>query len=959
MCRYSVRSILRKVLLALPFLLAGVSVWAASGKGDSASDPVADPEAVVVCGKARFTVLTSRLIRMEWAEDGVFEDNATLAITNRRLPVPAYKKSVSGNAVTIRTADLTLRYKGPGCFDAKNLSVEFSMKDARAPKGLRKVRWVPGADDSGNLMGTFRTLDGCKGFEQINFRDDPYEPGILSRDGWALVDESERHLLVKDGSDWGEWVAARPAGERVDWYLFAYGHDYTQALADFTAVAGKIPLPPKYVFGYWWSRYWQYSDFEIVDLAKEIRSYSIPVDVMVIDMDWHDIWTLQLKRSPKDEFGEKIGWSGYTWQQQLFPNPDRTLRQLHWMKLKTSLNLHPASGIQPYEECYENFVGDYLSRTKDYDGPEGYVYKEGDSLLYRHGDPRTRSTRLALAGEKAPVPFRMSQQAWADAYFHSVIRPLEKQGVDFWWLDWQQWKLSEYVPNLSNTYWLNYTFFNDKVRQSKSLGLAADRPLIYHRWGGLGSHRYQIGFSGDCYDTWEVLRFLPYFTATSSNVGYGYWGHDIGGHMRLKGTDPYKPEVYTRWLQYGVFTPIFKTHCAKSAKTERRFWAYPPEYAAPMREAVRLRYDLSPYIYDAARQAYDTGVSICRPMYYGWPENEEAYAMKEQYLFGDHILATAVCTPVDAETGLAPREVWFPQGCDWYDMATGMLYKGGQTLTLSYTLDENPWYVKAGSILPMADAGIQSLQEKNNVLRLLVAPGDGESAYRHYEDDGLSQAYSRDFATTLITKSATPESCTVTVAAREGSYAGMDPQRRLQFVLEGVSVPSQVSLDFGGASVVLPYAELPEQGPDQAVWTYVGKDLAVAIYLPETPASEEVRVRCAFEPVNRTILRGKKGLFHRMMRMTPAMKDMFNTSVDSFKLLSRPFLKVAQCASLIEARPERMMSYLNDIDIRAIEEDLQREADTVRETEKDAEKAGRKVANILRFITCIQVQSRF
>ena len=133
----------------------------------------------------------------------------------------------------------------------------------------------------------------------------------------------------------------------------------------------------------------------------------------------------------------------------------------------------------------------------------------------------------------------------------------------------------------------------------------------------------------------------------------------------------------------------------------------------------------------------------------------------------------------------------------------------------------------------------------------------------------------------------------------------------------------------------------------------------MAIYLPETPASEEVCVRCEFEPVNRAILQGKKGLFHRMMRMTPAMKDMFNTSVDSFKLLSRPFLKVAQCASLIEARPERMMSYLNDIDIHAIEEDLQCEADTVKETEKDAEKAERKVANILRFITRIQAQSRF
>ena len=913
---------MKKILLGITLLFAAIVA-----RGAEVNDPVANPAAVVVVGNARFTVLTPRLIRMEWAADGVFEDRASLAVVNRRLPVPSFKVSKSRNRATIKTSALTLQYKGPGKFTAKNLSVEFAM-------GGKKVKWVPGADAGGNLLGTFRTLDGCKGYSQMNYGD-PYDPGVISRDGWAIVDESSRHLFEKCDADWGEWVAERPEGERADLYIFAYGHDYKAALQDFTKIAGRIPLPPKYVFGYWWSRYWQYSDFEFIELAKEIRSHDIPIDIMVIDMDWHDTWTLRRRNSPVDEFGQRIGWTGYTWQKELFPDPARTLSELHSLNLRTSLNLHPASGIQPYEDCYDAFVKDYLSRTDDYDGPKGYRYAGGENPIYLRSNPDTKSDRKTEAGEKCPVPFRIDQIAWADAYFNSVIHPLEDQGVDFWWLDWQQYKQSEYVSGLSNTFWLNHTFFNDKVRRSVSQGPAAPRPLIYHRWGGLGSHRYQIGFSGDCFDTWDVLRFLPYFTATSSNVGYGYWGHDIGGHQ-AEG-DPFKPEIFTRWLQYGVFTPIFKTHSTKSALIERRVWTYEPKYSGPMREAIRLRYSLSPYIYGAAREAYDTGICICRPMYYDYPEAPEAYEMKEQFLFGDDILASAVCEPVDAGTGLAPRRIWFPAGNDWYDVATGRIYKGGQTLDLSCTLDENPWYVKAGAIIPMASESIGSLQEKSNVLKLFVAPGDGESSCSVYEDDGMSQAYPADFARTLVQKRSDASSCTVTVMPREGSFAGMDASRRIEFVLEGVSVPVKVTLN--GA---------------EAQWRYVGKDLAVVVEAPEAPASQKTVLEVTYGEFDRELLRGRKGVIRRMMAYTPVFKDVYNTSVDPYKLLSRPFLVVAQCASRIEAEPSKLAEYLKGIDVEAIKKDLEEEIDVLSKSGRGD--AAERIARIRGAISVIEAQ---
>ena len=511
------------------------------------NDPVANPKAQVVSGNARFTVLTDRLIRMEWSENGKFEDNATLAIINRNLPVPAFTTARSGSGVQIKTSAVTLNYSGNGRFDKENLSVSFKLNG-------KTVTWYPGKEDTGNLMGTARTLDGCMGPDKIN-NNDPMELGIISRDGWAIVDESARHIFVKDDSDWGEWVQARGEGDVQDLYIFAYGHDYTDALADFTKVAGKIPLPPKYVFGYWWSRYKAYSADELIALGKEFRNRNIPMDVMIIDMDWHETWQSSARRQRRDEFGQSIGWTGYSWNRDLFPDTKGFLAELHDMGFKTALNLHPASGIGVREDCYEDFVADYISRTDDYDGPEGYIYKGGEKIT---------ETMTAVKGYRANVPFRMSQQEWADAYFNSVIHPLEVEGVDFWWLDWQQWKLSKYVENLSNTFWLNYTFFNDKVRRNR--GVAAEeseRPMTYHRWGGLGSHRYQLGFSGDTHILWEVLGYLPYFTATASNVGYGYWGHDLGGHMQ-RGQIPTDPQLYTRWLQYGVFSPLFKTHCTSS-----------------------------------------------------------------------------------------------------------------------------------------------------------------------------------------------------------------------------------------------------------------------------------------------------------------------------------------------------------------------------------------------------------
>ena len=430
--------------------------------------PRANDEAVVLAGSnARFTVLTPQLIRMEWSEDGVFEDRASLTFINRSLPVPQFKVTKTAKKVVIKTSDVTLTYQiGSVPFNESNLKVEFLTAGV-------KTLWTPGMDDKGNLMGTTRTLDNVDG--RLHTEKDPLEKGLLSRDGWAIVDDSDKYLMDEN---W--WVAARPQNNYIDWYIFAYGHEYKKALADYSKVAGRSPLPPRQTFGYWWSRYWQYSDSELKDIIDRLRSIDIPVDILIIDMDWHETWGLD-KDPELDEYGQRIGWTGYTWQKELFPAPELMFKWAHDAGLKTALNLHPASGIQPYEECYERFCKEY-----GWDQP-------GKS-----------------------VPFKIDEKKWADAYYNAVLKPIELQGNDFWWLDWQQWKESKYNPGLSNTFWLNHVFYNYAKDNYPNL-----RPFLYHRWGGLGSHRYPLGFSGDTIITWESLEYQPEFTATAANVNYG------------------------------------------------------------------------------------------------------------------------------------------------------------------------------------------------------------------------------------------------------------------------------------------------------------------------------------------------------------------------------------------------------------------------------------------------------
>ena len=644
-----------------------------------------DPAAVIRLPHARITLLTSRLLRIEFSPQERFEDRPSQAFWYRRQPAPAYARRETRRGVEIETEHLLLRYR-PGRPKLTPGALSVTVKATGAV-----WKYGDGPARGGNLRGTARTLD-----ERLGSL--PLEPGLLGRSGWAVIDDTAALLFNRDG-----WLAPRqPEPEARDLYFFGYGRDYPACLQDFCRVAGPPPLPPRWALGNWWSRYWAYSASELLELMGEFRDHDVPLSVCIVDMDWHITRT----------GNSSTGWTGYTWNTALFPDPPGFLAALHSLGLKTALNLHPAEGIHPHEAAYPEFA----------------------RLLGQ--DP----------AEARPIAFDLANPGFAGPYFDRLHHPLEAQGVDFWWIDWQQGRRST-LPGLDPLWWLNHLHFHDLGRDG------VKRPFIFSRWGGLGNHRYPIGFSGDTIVNWPALDFQPYFTATAANVGYGWWSHDIGGHMHGQEDD----ELYTRWVQFGVFSPIFRLHSTKRGQHERRPWGRGAAAARIAGDAMRLRHRLIPYIYTMAWRNHTTGLPLVAPLYYSHPDEDAAYRCPNAYWFGSQLLAAPFTRPADPQTGLSTQTVWLPpvsepeaagqQGASsapatpapWTGFFDGQPYPAGEQ-TITGGLESIPVFARPGALVPLGPpAGWGSIQAPAD-LHLLVFPG-ASNRFELYEDDGETQAY--------------------------------------------------------------------------------------------------------------------------------------------------------------------------------------------------------------------------
>jgi alpha-glucosidase (family GH31 glycosyl hydrolase) len=356
--------------------------------------------------------------------------------------------------------------------------------------------------------------------------------------------------------------------------------------------------------------------------------------------------------------------------------------------------VHPADGVRAYEEIY----------------------------------PEMAEALGMDAAEQQTIKFDCTSTKFLEAYFKYLHHPKERQGVDFWWIDWQQGKNSK-LPGLDPLWSLNHYHYLDNKKHNS-------RPLILSRYAGLGSHRYPIGFSGDSIISWKSLQFQPYFTATASNVGYSWWSHDIGGHML--GT--YDEELQIRWVQFGVFSPILRLHCSGSIFNHKEPWNYSAETSRIMKKYLRLRHRLIPYLYSMNYRMHQSGIPLMCPMYYNYPEVEEAYQAPNEYFWGTEMICLPITEPVNTVIQAAKTKAWIPEGI-YIDWMTGMIYKGNMWLNLYRNMELMPILLKAGAIVPCAVLGeSQNGTDNPKKLEITVCAGaDGE--FTLYEDDGISMDY--------------------------------------------------------------------------------------------------------------------------------------------------------------------------------------------------------------------------
>ena len=738
--------------------------------------PVAHRKSIAGGKTCRFTVLSSKLIRMEYSPDGVFENRASQVAFHRDFPECDFDFEIEGGIITLKTEHLQVRCTDGVPFSADSLEVKLLTEPASS------WRYGDPIDDFG---GTARTLD------MVN-EGRPLGRGVCSRWGFSVIDDSDSLLLEDDG-----WIGVRRENSS-DLYFFGFGYDYIEAVKSLYRLTGAPPLLPAYALGNWWSRYHAYTQQEYLDLMDRFIEEDLPFSVSVVDMDWHITNIPEDKRDPRDEVAS--GWTGYSWNKELFPDYKVFLKELKKRNLKTALNLHPAEGTRPHEDMYEEMA------------------------LANDIDPKT----------KHRVPLDILSKKHMASYFDILHHPYENDGVDFWWMDWQQgtdywWihdpnKKGEYADpreRMDPLWMLNHLHIMDIKRSGK-------RPMFFSRYAGPGSHRYPVGFSGDTLVTWESLKFQPYFTATASNIGYSWWSHDIGGHMLGERDD----ELFVRWEQLGVFSPINRLHSSCQQFIRKEPWLYGEKAAKALGDLLRLRHRLFPYLYAMNYRNHEELLPLVQPMYYRYPKINAAYGVPNQFFFGSELMVAPITERCDGRAGLAKTELWLPEG-SWFDFFTGMHYAGGDGRRMTACRDINsiPVFAKAGAIVPMAKHKPRDNRLTNSPdMELIVFPG-ADNIFTITEDSGDMMDYRNGaLARTEITLK-WGESASLRISPAKGDLSLVPESRNWRIGLRGFNSDISVTVDIDGERIA---AAVSREAGCNTTWVEVTAPVTDNVHLTIT-----------------------------------------------------------------------------------------------------------------------------
>jgi alpha-glucosidase (family GH31 glycosyl hydrolase) len=623
--------------------------------------------AAVRDGETRYEVLSPTLIRIRQAPFDAAPTMLTGKAPRERARYTT-RRSKAGERV-IRTRRITLRRRGDGA-----MSVRIG----------RRILYPRPGPNPAPLGGWRRSLDLASGKV-------PLHEGVLSRAGWALIEDGR------------------------DQYLFAYGNDYARALRDLRTLTGPAPLLPRKAFGVWFSRWWPYSAEDWKGVAARFDQERIPLDVISLDTDFkrvHDPAGAAIAAAVVGAEGKPYSWNGWDWNRDLYPDPKAFLDWAHGRGIEVGLNVHPSIS------------------TTDPRYPEMPPLTEDPGCRIVQADP----------GGTCQV-FDWSDPAQLAAYL-KLHEPFERDGADFWWLDWCCDGSRASAPGVTPDTVINRAY----AERQRARG---ERWPAFSRIGGsfqagfagavgtgaLAEHRYTLQFTGDTCGTWPLIAFAAEYTASAAAIGMPFVSHDTGSFHGVSDegicdqtVSPYlsgrfndiPPEMYVRWVQLGTFQPLLRLHSHHGARLP---WDYPGAAGEIAAGFLRLRAELGPYLYTLARESYDTGLPMARALWLTWPEREEAYEHASQYTLGRDVLVAPVSVPGDPAT----VTVWFPPGT-WIDWFTGERHRGPAAVPLQVPLARMPVFVRAGAVIPL-EGGPRAF------------PGTGDGTL--YEDAGTGFGYQR------------------------------------------------------------------------------------------------------------------------------------------------------------------------------------------------------------------------
>ena len=676
-------------------------------------------ENVIQGHKYRFTVLSERLVRMEYSEDGVFEDRPTELVWYRNMPKTNFQVKQDNRVLEITTKYFRLTYIKEKPFYGGKIN---SMKNLRVELLNSDKIWYYSHPEVRNYGCPSMSLDDAKKLKLQN--------GLYSVDGFASIDDSKTNLFSENGE------IVKREGNNIDLYLFMYLKDFALCLKDYYAITGSPALIPRYALGNWWTKNEDYNDNSLKELIDNFNKKNIPLSVIMLDNSWH-----------YNNYNNKFVDSGFTWNSNNFKNPSMMIKYLHSKGIRLGLNINPLEGLTPNEEKYEQL-------------------------------------KMNLNSEDEVIPFNVYDSKVIDVYLNVLIHPLDDLDVDFYWLD------EESKDKVKEMYYLNHYHFYDMMRNYKR------RPMILARNTNIAAHRYPVLYSGKTIVNWDTLKMIPLHNEAATNIGVSFWSHDIGGYY--KGVED--NELYTRYVQLGVFSPILKFGADKGKYYKREPYKWDIKTYQIVKDYLQLRHRMIPYLYAEAYKYHKYGMPLIMPIYYKFPEMYDDDNYKNEYYFGSEFFISPIVKKKDYVMNRSIHRFFLPDGI-WYDFVTGKKFPGGKEYISFFKDEDYPVFAKAGSIITLGDNGYLNDTTPPKNMEIQIFPGRSNT-YNLYEDDGVSDLYKKDFyLLTQIDYNYMPNNYTVIMRAVEGKSGIVPEKRNYKFVFRNTKKANDVIVYFNDTQI--------------------------------------------------------------------------------------------------------------------------------------------------------------